>query len=155
MNPFVLKGPVPTSGAVLGSDPRSSRSHPSLIRTSPSTTKISLPPAFRDPPEQATVKGQHFQLGNFHGPNPFLPVFLGRTQSLDGFQSSVIPPTINQVHSAPAIPERPETSCFQYPSKKNSQFYVPRIKVCTGIVNSLFYQLLLISKSDWLICHCR
>lgn len=87
------------------------------------------PRPFFKPPSMVS---NHFQLASanaFGGTNPFSPSLSVRTRSMDGFGEPKIIEQVPRAHSAPIVPQIRGESCFQFPSRTNPQFYLPRIKV--------------------------
>ena len=155
-NSFVFKDAFPTSSKVVAGGVQVAQHQPvrptsqNILGMEP---KIPVSSVFRRFPCPPTFREQHFQLagvGNFQGRNPFSPILPERARSLDGLQSSTDVSASHQAHSAPVVSERPETSFFQYPSKKNSQFYLPKIKVS---FNKLLQKLVQENLIYIMLCH--
>lgn len=118
--PFVLRGLPLSSGQPAGTM-LFGHAHDQL-HTASQAGSVAKPPTW----------GSHFQLtgaSHFKGANPFTPTMPPRAHSVDDVGEPKPPEQNRLAHSAPIVQEMPGNSCFEYPSKRNVHFYLPRIKV--------------------------
>lgn len=158
-NPFVFKDPTFSSGQAIGAglfEPAHDQQHTATsgINTQvgfhlggPFSSNTWQRPAARP---VSGVGSHHFQLAggsHFTGANPFSPSVPGRTRSMEDFLREPRSTDQNrQAQSAPVVPEMSTVSHFQFPSKKNVQFYLPRIKV-----HNLYFKILFLRANPPLV----
>ncbi|XP_029209578.2 uncharacterized protein LOC114973339 isoform X2 [Acropora millepora] len=126
--PFVLRGAPSLPGQPAGGSSFGNfNSQQNSAFVARAFSSVHPRPFFKPP----SMVSHHFQLASanaFGGTNPFSPSLSVRTRSMDGFGEPKIIEQAPRAHSAPIVPQIRGESCFQFPSRTNPQFYLPRIK---------------------------